>query len=109
MEQYSLGQARVINAKRHNKVGVSLLALEYTYMTSSLCQQIFLKNINYLQGFQLILSRFNNLDLITSIIPKYRRAVAAADHYYFSFFSLKKTKKATPDFFFYFIHCEQEI
>lgn len=41
----------------------------------------FLKNINYLQGFQLILSRFNNLGLITSIIPKYRRAVAVFDYY----------------------------
>lgn len=64
--------------KRRNKICVSLLALEYTYMTSFLCQQIFLKNIKYLQGFQLILSRFN-LGLITSIIPKYSRAVASSE------------------------------
>lgn len=42
-------------------------------MTSFLCQQIFfLKNIKYLQGFLANLSRFNNVGLITSIIPKYR-------------------------------------
>lgn len=79
LEQYLSWPSTCYKCKRRNKICVSLLALEYTYMTSFLCQQIFLKNIKYLQGFQLILSRFNNLGLITSIIPKYSRAVASSE------------------------------